>query len=217
LAVKVGLLDMSTELSTDHSRIYEDFVRDLRFCGSYPFVYYPSEYNGQEVIKLCCSQHKGFISEKKQKKITASWADFLSEKALPLKEVQACTKLNQSVFDALCTQKALESLRIKWFLGKSVKQISNLRNLKKLFIENGSAIEDISPISKLKNLEVLILGETVRVEDYSCLSELTSLKVLGICAYQTHCNTKIKMKSTEFIKTMDSLEYVDIQDVVEES
>lgn len=205
---------MSTEFSTDHSRIYEDFVRDLRFCESYPYIYYPKEYNGQNAVKLCCSQHKGFISEKRQKQITTSWANFLSENTLPLKEVQVCTKLNQGVFDALCTQASLESLRIKWFIGKNIDNICQLENLQKLFIENGSRIEDITPLSRLKNLEVLILGETLRVEDYSCLSKITSLKVLGICAYQTHYNTKIKMNSTEFIKTMDSLEYVDIQDVV---
>lgn len=205
---------MDAEYSTDHSRVYEDFVRDLRYCESYPDICYPNEYDNQEVIKLCCSQHKGFISEKRQKEITASWIDFLSKNTLPLKEVQVCTKLNQGVFDALCTQTSLQSLRIKWFSGKSIEQISNLQNLKKLFIENGSSIEVIYPISKLKKLEVLVLGETVKVDDYSCLSELSSLRVLGICAYQTHYNKKIKMKSTEFIKTMDSLEYVDIQDVV---
>lgn len=202
--------------STDHSRIYDDFVRNLR-SDEYPTIWYPKDYNGESVIRLGCSQHKGLISERKQKELTQAWADYLSQNTLPLKEVQVCTKLNQSVFDALCTQSSLESLRIKWFSGKDVRQIVNLNNLKKLFIESGTLIEDISAISMLKNLEVLILGETVKVWDYSCLSELNSLKVLGICAYQTHSDKKIKVKSTGFLGAMDSLEYVDIQDVVEES
>lgn len=202
--------------STDHSRIYGDFVRELR-SDEYPTIWYPNEYNGESVIRLGCSQHKGFISDKKQRQLTQAWADYLSENTLQLKEIQVCTKLNQSVFDALCTQSSIESLRIKWFSGKDIGEIARLKNLKKLFIENGSSIEDISPVSKLDKLEVLILGETVKVEDYSCISVLRSLKVLGICAYQTHYNTKIKVKSTEFINEMDSLEYVDIQDVITES
>ena len=190
-------------------------MRDLR-SDEYPTIWYPNEYNGESVICLGCSQHKGFISDKKQQELTQAWADYLSENTLPLKEVQVCTKLNQSVFDALCTQSSIESLRIKWFTGKDVSQIVRLKNLKKLFIESGLLIEDISAISMLKNLEVLILGETVKVEDYSCLSALSSLKVLGICAYQTHYDKKIKVKSTEFINVMNSLEYVDIQDTITE-
>lgn len=203
------------EISTDHSRIYDEFVRDLRHDEDYPFIRYPEDYNGQEVIKLCCSQHS-FISDKKQRELTSAWAEYLRENVLPVKEVQVCTKLNQEVFDALCIQTTLESLRIKWFTGKDISQITGLKNLKKLFIENGSLIKDLSSLTGLINLEVLILGETVKVEDYSCLAGLNNLKVLGICAYQTHYNTKIKMNSTEFISAMDSLEYVDIQDVVTE-
>lgn len=205
------------EYSTDHSRIYDDFVRDLRHNENYPFIYYPKDYKGQSVIKLCCSQHKGFISDKKQRELTQAWADYLFKNTLPIKEVQVCTKLNQSVFNALCTQSTIESLRIKWFTGKDIGHITELKKLKKLFVENGSSIEDISPITELKNLEVLILGETVKVDDYSVLSALSSLRVLGICSYQTHYNKKIKVKSTEFINTMNSLEYVDIQDVITES
>lgn len=204
------------QYSTDHSKIYDDFVRDLR-SDEYPTIWYPNEYNGESVIRLGCSQHKGFISDKKQQELTQAWADYLSENTLPLKEVQVCTKLNQSVFDALCTQSSIGSLRIKWFTGKEIGEIARLTNLKKLFIESGLLIEDISSSSQLNKLEVLILGETVKVEDYSCISALSSLKVLGICAYQTHYNTKIKVKSIEFIDEMESLEYVDIQDVITES
>ena len=210
-------MGINTQFSTDHSRIYEDFVRDLRYDEGYPSIRYPEDYRGQEEIKLCCSQHEGIVTEKERRELTQAWVAFLCENTLPLKEVQVCTKLNQSVFDALCTQSSIESLRIKWFTGNDVSEIVKLNHLKKLFIESGSSIEDISPICRLSELEVLILGNTVKVNDYSPISALGSLKVLGICAYQTHYDKKIKVKSTEFIDSMSSLEYVDIQDVVTES
>lgn len=55
--------------STEHSIIYEDFVRDL--CSDeYPTSWYPNEYNGESVMRLGCSQHKEFMSDKKQKVFT---------------------------------------------------------------------------------------------------------------------------------------------------
>lgn len=196
----------------EHYRIYEDFVRDLRHNDVYPFIRYPNEYGGESVIKLCPSQHQA-TSDCEQRKITSSWAKFLSENVLPLEEVQICTNINQAVFDALCNQASLKSLRIKHMTGKSVADIIKLKNLKKLFIESGSSLGDISPIADLTQLEILILGNTKKITDYSCLKALKNLKVLGICAYQADYNTTVKMDSDAFIYEMPSLEYVDLQDV----
>lgn len=196
----------------EHYRIYEDFVRDLRHDNRYPFIRNVSNYNGEQIIKLCPSQHQ-FVTSYQQKKITESFIDFLKNETHPIVEMQVCTIANQKVFDAICNQKNLESLRIKCFRGKDISNITKLNKLKKLFIESGSAIEDISPLIDLKQLEVLILGETKRIYDYSCLSNLQNLKVLGICKYQTSVSgIRLKMKSDMFIKDMPNLEWVDFVD-----
>lgn len=203
---------MNLQLCTDHSRIYEDFVRDIRQDDSYPFIRHIEDYNGKSVIKLCPSQHQ-FVTSYQQKKITESFVDFLLKDSYPIVEMQVCTIINQKVFDAICNQRNLESLRIKCFRGKDISSITNLTKLKKLFIESGSGIEDISCLADMTQLEVLILGETKKIYDYSCLGKLKNLKVFGVCHYQTNISrTKLKMKSNDFINEMPNLEWVDLDD-----
>ncbi len=216
----------NVEFAADHSRIYDDFVRSLMWCGDDLTVEHPQEYSGQESIKLVCSQHRMYKSvfeylsaddpkeyERLQRRYMAEWVRFLQTETLPVKEVHVCSSVNQKVFDALCRQNTIESLRIKRLTCKQIDAIVNLRSLKKLFIECGSSLTDISPLAKLTELEVLILGQTKNVLDYSALAGLKSLKVLGICVYQTALNTTIKVDDLSFLKELPSLEYVDLMDV----
>ncbi len=200
-----------------HYRIYEsEFVRDLR-CGDskelYPTVAFPNDYNNEPVIRFAPSQ-RAFLTKYEQKRLTADWVDYLKKNSLPLKEVHAVSTLTQTVFDALCHQISIESLRIKWLNCNDISAIAELENLKKLFIECGTKIEDITPIAKLHGLEVLILGETVKITDYSCLKALKKLRVFSICRYQSSVRGQMRIQSTDFLNEMKNLEYVDLNDVI---
>lgn len=91
--------------------IYSDFVRDLWEMDDIPSIKFPSEYDGQEVMKLCCTQHTDIdwethtdrMTDARHRKITAEWVDFLTENQLPLREVQLCTLTPQRIFNALRT------------------------------------------------------------------------------------------------------------------
>lgn len=216
----------NVEFATDHSRIYGDFVRSLMWCGDDMTVEHPREYSGQEAVKLVCQQHRMYESvfeylsaddpkeyERMQRRYTAEWVRFLQNETLPVKEVHVCSNVNQKIFDGLCRQSTIESLRIKRLTCKQINAAANLRALKKLFIECGSSLTDISPLAELTGLEVLILGQTVNVHDYSALAALKNLKVLGICSYPTYLNAMIKVDDLGFLKELPSLEYVDIMDV----
>lgn len=196
--------------AVDHGQIY-DFVRDLRHDDQYPFIHCVEEYKNQKVIKWCPTQHQN-ITPYKQKMIIKQWVHMLTSTDTALIEVQVCTKIDQKLFDALCHQKNIESLRIKWFSGNDLSSISHLKRLKHLFIENAPSITNITPISTLIHLETLILGSSVKVYDYDCIANNKKLKVLGICSYQTKINERIKMKSDEFIKELTQLEYLDLID-----
>lgn len=213
------------EFATDHIRIYEDFVRDLR-QGDHPPVYRPKDYHGEESMRLVCSQHPLYRSvdeylssadprefDRTQRRLTAEWARFLKSGNLPVKELHAVTRVNQNVFDGICFQEGLESLRIKWLTAKKIDGISELKNLRKLFLENAPSVSDVTPITALRDLEVLILGGTKKVFDYSSLAALKNLKVLGICSYQTAVDDEIGVRELDFISEMPSLEYVDVIDV----
>ena len=202
--------------SEDHYRIYGDeFVRDLRREEYRTFVQKiarPEDYRGEAVICFAPSQHDD-MTKGDQRALTESWAVFLNDNTLPLSEVHAVTSLSQSVFDGLCRQSSIESLRIKWLNCKDISAIKGLKKLKKLFIENGSRIEDLTPLAGLTSLEVLILGETVKITDYSCLSVLSDLRVFSVCSYQSSLSSRIRMDSADFLHRMPNLEYVDLVDV----
>lgn len=212
------------EFAEEHYRIYEDFVPDLMHRDDLT-VYHPNEYTGQSVIRLVCSQHPiitefcAFSDEelkeinRLQHRYTDEWIRFLNTEKLHVKEVDVCSAVNQKVFDALCKQDSIESLRIKWLKCKQLDEISKLKNLKKLFLERASSLTDISPVSLLENLEVLILCETTKITDYSSLANLKKLKALGICCARASYSTAIKVNDIDFIKKMPSLEYVDFSDV----
>ena len=203
---------MNPQPCSDHARIYEDFVRDIRNDNRYPFIKYTDDYNGESVVKLCPSQHQS-VTPYRQKKLTEGFIDFLLRDSYPIVEMQVCTIASQRVFEAICNQRHLESLRLKCFSGKDISHIVNLSRLKKLFIESGLGIEDISYLADMAQLEVLILGETKKIYDYSCLGKLKNLKVLGVCHYQTNIGgAKLKMKSNKFINEMPNLEWVDLVD-----
>lgn len=201
----------------EHHKIYESyFVRDLRhgnFSSLFPTIIFPNDYHNEPVIRFAPSQHEDQITEYEQRKLTKEWIDILNNNRLPLIEVQTVTSITQRIFDGLCLQNSIESLRIKLLNCKDLSKISNLSNLKKLFIECGSKIEDITPLTELKDLEILILGETNKITDYSCLKVLKNLKVFSVCAYQTKLVSSVKMRSTDFIREMTNLEYLDIVDV----
>ena len=135
--------------------IYTGFVRDLREMDGIPSIKYPSEYDGQQMIIFCCTQHTDMdwetctdqMTDARQRKITAEWVDFLMANQLPLREVQLCTLTPQRIFNALCTQSGVESLRIKWLRCNDISAIAGMKHLKKLFIERAPSLIDISPLA----------------------------------------------------------------------
>ena len=207
--------------ATEHSRIYDEFVPSLMLRKDLT-VSHPQEFNGQNTIKLVCSQHPIEIGDsllvpkecgKKQREYTAEWVNYLKSEKISAKEIDICSSVNQKVFDALCCQDSIESLRIKWLRCNQINEITKLKNLKKLFLARASSLVDISPLAQLDRLEVLILGETKKIYDYSVLSSLRKLKVFSLCGYKSSLNTVIKVNDLDFISELPSLEYVDFIDV----
>ncbi|MCH5299123.1 MAG: hypothetical protein J1E96_05095 [Ruminococcus sp.] len=193
--------------------LYTDFVRDLREDKSVPFIRFPDDYNGEKIAKLCCTQHTNWIwknPDYQRKKITDSWCRFFSEKSLPLEQVQFCTRTPQKVLDSFSNQSNVTSLRFKWLACKDITSLGKMKNLKELFIEDGSSIEDISPLAELENLEVLILGSTKKIINYSVIGNLKNLKVLGICTAQSSINETVRIESDEFIRNLNNLRYLNL-------
>lgn len=196
-----------------------DFVEDLRQDGTIPFLHEWGEYDGAATVKLCCTQHwnafyRPDVTAYKQRTLTQAWAEFLSGGQLPIKIVQFCTRTPQSIFDAICTQRGVTSLRFKWLAAADIRAIAGMEQLKKLEIDLGASITDLTPIGDLSALETLVLGSTVKVCDYSPLGRLKHLKELVICSYPTRVPPDVMhMETDAFLADMPKLRYLDLSDV----
>lgn len=191
----------------------DDFIPDLRRNKSISSLHFCEEYNGAETVNLACTQHS-LVSEYRQTQITKAWAEFLRKEQYPMKTVQFCTRTPQAIFDAICTQKNITSLRFKWLAVPKIEAIAQMKQLKALQIELGSSITDLSPLSKLDKLETLILGSTVKVTDYSPLGKLKNLKELVVCSYSTRVPADVMtMESDAFLAQLPNLQYLDFGDV----
>ena len=194
-------------------KLPDEILPDLRQDQSIPTLHFCEEYDGAVTVKLACSQHSG-VSDYRQKQITKAWAEFLCREQYPMKTVQFCTRTPQSVFDAICSQNRITSLRFKWLAVSTIDAIAQMKQLKALQIECGSSITDLSPLSELTELETLVLGSTVKVTDYSPLGRLKNLRQLVICSYSTRIPADVMtMESDAFLEEMPQLEYIDLGEV----
>ena len=113
-----------------------------------------SEYDGEDKLIINCTQLDESYSAKDKKRIWMEWCDFLVNNPDTFTELMFCTRMPQDLFDAVCAQRRLKRLHIKWGV---YPDISKLENLVALSIENFQKINDYTPLANLKHLESLAL------------------------------------------------------------
>lgn len=113
-----------------------------------------SEYDGEDKLIINCTQLDEGYSAKDKKRIWLEWCDFLVNNPDAFTELMFCTRMPQDLFDAVCAQRRLKKLHIKWGV---YPDISKLENLVALSIENFQQIDDYTPLAHLKHLESLAL------------------------------------------------------------
>lgn len=180
-----------------------------------------SEYNGENQVCVACTQLKGkeekmlfpdviSYSERDKKRILKEWVDFLCVETKALKKLHFNSKVPQSLFNAACCQEKLEELRFKWGTYSDLSALENLKNLKYLYIGQGSSISDIAILGKMKNLVVLHIEAFKKIEDYSQLTSLEALEQLVIWGPVLGCTP---IKDLEFLRKMPNLRSISIGNV----
>lgn len=144
-----------------------------------------SEYSGEEKLSINCTQldywiEKNGKKEKDKKRILNEWCEFLKQNPEAFTELYFGTRMPQELFDAVCRQKQLKRLEIKWGVYKDISAIENLTNMELLHIGSGAGVTSIKPLSKLKNLIGLSVENFQKISNYADLSELTRLESLSI-------------------------------------
>lgn len=161
------------------------------------------EYHGEKVIQLNCTQlsEAEYPKLSQRKKILNDWIDFLRNHPDALEIIYCETRMNQQLFDAICCQKSLTELHIKWGVYPDLSKITNLQQLECLTLCAGASAKDITPIGELEQLEALSLS-TVGVQDYSPLERLHGLKELGI---HSGMENLIKVNDLKFMYQLKEL------------
>lgn len=166
-----------------------------------------SEYNGENALTINCTQLDDNYKPKDKKRIVNEWIDFLSNNPDTFSELRFGTRMSQELFNAVCQQKNLKKLHIKWGVYPDISKISNLTHLQYLRLGSGVSIESIEPISKLENLLALSVENYQKVDDYSLFSNLKKLESLSIEG--DFASPRIlNIKSLDFLKEMPQLRFL---------
>lgn len=144
-----------------------------------------AEYNGEEKLIINCTQlgdsfTPQFKTQKDKKRVVLEWCEFLHQNPTAFTELHFGTRMPQELFDAVCNQKRLKRLEIKWGAYKDLSAIENLTNIELLHIGSGASVDRIEPLSKFKNIVALSVENFQNIKNYDCLSELTTLESLSI-------------------------------------
>lgn len=165
-----------------------------------------SEYNGETNLRINCTQlgdsfTPQFQSVKEKKRVLNEWCDFLKNSPNSFTELTFVSRMPQELFDAVCCQKNLKRLYIKWGVYKDLSKIENLQKLELLSIGSGAGVASILPISKLTNLIGLSVENFQKISDYSVLSKLKNLESLSILG-DGMSPKYIKIDSLNFVEEM---------------
>ena len=168
-----------------------------------------SQYKWQKSLVINCTQlgdsfAPQYKTAKQKRAVLDEWCYFLRSEQEAFDELSFCTKMPQELFDAVCCQRNLKSLHIKWGSYESLDALANISSLKSLFIGSGASVKSIAPIAKLAVLESLAVENFQKISDYSVLSNLQNLKSLEISGDGLSPKF-IRIESLEFLRQMPEL------------
>ena len=137
-----------------------------------------SEYDGEDKLIINCTQLDEGYSAKDKKRIWLEWCDFLVNNPDAFTELMFCTRMPQDLFDAVCAQRRLKKLHIKWGVYPDISKLESLQELEYLHIGSGRSVSSLEPISRLVNLVALSIENFQQIDDYALLANLKHLESL---------------------------------------
>lgn len=144
------------------------------------------EYVDEKELTINCTQLDGvpyypkYKNTREKKRVLIEWCEFLKKNPYAFTSLYFGTRMPQELFNAVCEQKNLKRLYIKWGAYPDISAISKLQELEYLHIGSGASVLSIEPVSELKKLVVLSLENLQKINDYYALTKLKHLELLSI-------------------------------------
>ena len=124
-----------------------------------------AEYSGEKELTINCTQLDGYrypqykkASEKKR--VLSEWCRFLIENPKAFTTLVFGTRMPQELFNALCKQKDLKRLYIKWGSYPDISAITELQKLEYLYLSPHKEVKSI--YDKLLTLPKLKYGSLLK-------------------------------------------------------
>lgn len=170
-----------------------------------------AEFNGEEKLTINCTQlgdsfTPQYKTQKDKKRVVLEWCDFLHQNPTVFTELHFGTRMPQELFDAVCSQKRLKRLEIKWGAYSDISAIENLTNIELLHLGSGAGVQSITPLSRLKNIIALSVENFQKITNYDDFSNLTTLESLSITG-DVMGPQYIKIDNIDFISKMPQLRF----------
>lgn len=181
------------------------YFRDIGGFPGKPVITTVSEYDGSGKSCIACTQLAGRYSDSESKKILRDWIAFLRENPDEFQTLHFNTKVPQALFDAACCQRELVELRCKWGSYRDLSGLSQLINLRYLYLGSCPGVTDLSPIIALSDLTVLYLENFKGIRDFTPLAKLSRLEQLVLSGPALG---SLPVDDLEFLCAMPSLRSV---------
>ena len=143
-----------------------------------PVIQNVEDYQPREVLSLAITQLES-LTPAQQKKLVSRWCEVLPT----LKEVKSLgffSRVTQEMFDAACAMPNVEHLYVKWSAITHLRELPGAQKLRHLRIGSSSKLEGIEELSQMRNLTKLSLEQFNKIDDFTPISHLTQLEGLGI-------------------------------------
>lgn len=168
------------------------------------------EYAGEKELSIDCTQLDGFPhypkykSASEKKRVLSEWCKFLTENPHAFTSLSFGSRMPQELFNAVCEQKDLKRLYIKWGVYPDISAISKLQELEYLHIGSGAGVLSVEPLAELKKLVMLSVENFQKINDYSALVALDNLELLSISG-DVWSPRYIHIDSLDFLRGMKQL------------
>lgn len=163
-----------------------------------------SDYGGERGLCIQCTQ-LDYGSTREKKGILAEWIDLLTRNPTLFSELHFLSRVPQALFDAVCRQRELRCLDIKWGVYPDLSALENLKNLECLHLGSGRSVRGIEAIAKLGNLRALSVENFQNIHDYSPLQALRGLVSLDMSG-DLFAPRNIVIRDLDFLKGMPQLQ-----------
>ncbi len=169
------------------------------------------DYKGESSIEIYCTQlgdslTPKYKAQKDKKRVLNEWCAFLTTNTTLFTELYFNTRMPQELFNAVCMQKNLKKLIIKWGVYPDISLISNLGNLEYLGLGSGAGVQTIDSLSQLSNLLALCIENFQKISDYHSLAKLNKLESLSIIGNGLSPQY-IHVDSLRFLEKMEQLRF----------